>query len=301
MAEDYYKTLGIERGASDTDIRKAFHRMAKKYHPDANPDNPAAEARFKEVNEAYEVLRDPEKRAQYDQFGANYNPFQGFQQSPGGGGFHQYTRVDMEDSPFADVLDSLFGTMGKRGRGRTRAQAHPMPGQNIEHTVTITLEEAYTGTVRHVTKGARRIKVNIPAGAATGTKVRLTGEGESGTMGAVSGDLYLVVEVQPNPRFERDGDNLNVEVKVDMFTAILGGDIEVPTLSRPVKIRVPAGTQSGQKLRVTGKGMPNLREKDKYGDLYAYVRITVPRKLTPHQRALVEELKASFEASDESS
>jgi curved DNA-binding protein len=289
MAKDYYKTLGVDRSAGDNDIKKAFHGMAKKYHPDANPDNPKAEAKFKEVNEAYETLRDPQKRAQYDRFGVDYDRFQGPQGHPGGG----FQRPGNMGGGFGDIFESLFRDMGGRGGGRGRGRV--ARGQDIEHHVSVTLQEAYEGAVRFVSKGNRRIKVNIPAGASTGTKIRLAGEGEAGMMGGATGDLYLVVEVTEDRQFERNEDNLTVDVNVDMFTALLGGEIEVPTLSRSVKIKAPAGTQSGQKFRVTGKGMPKLRQKDAYGDLYARVRITVPKNLTLEQRELVEQLKTSVE------
>lgn len=288
MAKDYYETLGVKRNASDEEIRKAFHRMAKKYHPDANPDNPAAEARFKNINEAYETLKDSEKRAQYDRFGADYERFQGFQQQPGYGGFR--TNVDVDGGAFGDIFETLFG--GARARTRSRG---PMRGQDIDHRITISLREAHDGTTRYITKGDRRVKVNIPAGAATGTKVRLVGEGEAGMLGGAAGDLYLVVEVTPDKQFERDGDDLYVDVDVDMFTALLGGDVLVPTLSRAVKMKIPAGTQSGQLLRVAGKGMPRLRKKNSFGNLYARMRITVPEKLTTEQKDLVRKLKATFD------
>ena len=287
MAKDYYETLGVNRKASDDDIRKAFHRMAKKYHQDTNPDNPAAEANFKNINEAYDTLKDSEKRAQYDRFGADYERFQGFQQ-PGRGGFR--TNVDMDGSAFSDIFETLFSGAG----GRTRSRG-PARGQDLDHRVTISLREAHEGTTRYVTKGERRIKVNIPAGAATGTKVRLVGEGEAGMLGGAAGDLYLVVEVTPDKQFDRDGDDLYVDVDVDMFTALLGGDVLVPTLNRPVKMKIPAGTQSGQRLRVAGKGMPRLRKKKAFGNLYARVRISVPKKLTPEQENLVRQLRETFE------
>ena len=159
--------------------------------------------------------------------------------------------------------------------------------------MNITLQEAYSGTTRLISKGERTVRVNIPAGAKTGTKVRLAGEGEAG-YGGQPGDLYLIVEVEPDSHFERDGDNLTVDVKVDMFTALLGGEAEVPTLGRSVKLKVPAGTQSGRKFRLSGKGMPILNHKDQHGDLYARVLVTVPEQLTAAQRDLVEQLKASF-------
>ncbi len=298
---DYYKTLGVSKTASDGEIKKAFRKMAKKYHPDANPDNPQAEQKFKEVNQAYEVLKDSEKRSQYDQFGPDFAKYQGFAnsgQQAGGGGFN---RVDMDDGAFGDLFESIFGGMGggRRSGGARRASQQwgggnvNVAGRDIEHDLSITLREAYEGTTRFITKGTRRIKVNIPAGANNGTKVRLAGEGEQG-LGGQPGDLYLIVHIEPDSQFERDGDNLQTEVNVDMFTAMLGGEVRVPTLARPVKLKIPAGTQSGQKFRLRGKGMPLLKKKDTYGDLYARILITVPEKLTHEQEQLVEKLRRSI-------
>lgn len=298
MAKNYYDILGVKRDASEDDIKKAFRRLAKKYHPDANQHDPTAEARFKEINEANEVLSDPEKRKLYDRFGT-VNPQQGFGGAPGGaGGYGQ--NVDIGD--LSDLIGSIFG-----GRGRTAGASPPRgfdpfgaaaqtraQGQDYEQAVSISLKEAYEGTTRQVTIGERSIRVKIPAGATDGTKVRLTGEGEPGINGGKSGDLYLVVQVEKDPQFTREGDNLIVEVKADMFTALLGGDIEIPTLARPLRLKIPAGTQSGKKFRLGGKGMPNLKQPDKFGDLFARVLITVPENLTPEQRELVEQLKAAF-------
>ena len=295
MAKDYYQTLGVSKSASEKDIKKAYRKLAKEYHPDTNPDNPSAEARFKEVNEAYEVLSDPDKRAKYDQFGPD---FERYQQFNGGGAPGGYTHVDFEGfggaGGFGDIFDSLFGGFGRGGATGTRTRG-PSRGQDIEHRVSITLREAYEGATRFITKGDRRIKVTIPKGADNGSKVRLSGEGEAGYGGAAPGDLYLLVDVEPDKQFERDGDDLITEVGVDMFTALLGGEIKVPTMGRPVKLKAPPGTQSGQKFRVAGKGMPNLRKKDTYGDLYARVLITVPRNLSAEQQALAEELRLTFD------
>ncbi|MBI5667403.1 MAG: J domain-containing protein [Chloroflexi bacterium] len=301
MAKDYYATLGVKKDASEKEIKSAFRKLAKKYHPDANREDPNSEAKFKEINEAYEVLSDPEKRARYDQFGTatpQWDP------NFAGGGTYTYTNVDMNDMPFADILESLFGGMGGRGgqrTTRTRGGAGSpfggtmsMDGEDIQQTVTISLKEAYTGATRLITKGDRTVKVTIPAGAATGTKVRLSGEGAPGTGGGRPGDLYLIVEVAPDPQFERKGDDLYVDVKVDMFTALLGGEVEVPTLERPVKLKIPPGTQSGRRFRLTGKGMPVLRKANEYGNLYARVLITVPEHLNTEQRALVERLRDSL-------
>lgn len=293
MAKDYYKILGVERGASESEIKKAFRRLAKEYHPDHNPDNPQAEARFKELNEAYEVLGDAKKRAQYDRFGSTFPGGAGA--GPGGAAGQGYTNVDFGD--LSDLFGSLFG--GRAGRAsstrtRTGGMGFDVPGRDLEQTVTINLNEAYTGTTRLITKGDRTIRVNIPAGATDGTRVRLSGEGEAGTGGAQAGDLYLIVQVEPNSTFERSGDDLTTDVKVDMFTAMLGGEITVPTLGRPIKLKIPAGTQSGRKFRLSGKGMPKLKDSTKHGNLYARILITVPEQLTDDQRTLVEQLRASL-------
>jgi curved DNA-binding protein len=292
MAKNYYETLGVTKTASDKEIKQAFRKLAKKYHPDANPNDPSAEGKFKEINEAYEVLSDTEKRAQYDQFGSAYQQFGGNRN----GGY--YTNVNTQDSPIGDILESLFSNFGRSERGRTSQQGQPfdvrMDGQDIEQKVKISLQEVYTGTSRLVTKGSRKVKVSIPPGATTGTRVRLGGEGETGSYGGRAGDLYLIVEVEPDSRFERDGDKLLTDVKLDMFTALLGGEIEVPTLDRPVRLKIKPGTQSGRRFRIAGKGTPVLRKEGEFGDLYARILITVPENLTNEQRELVEKLQATI-------
>jgi curved DNA-binding protein len=307
MAKDYYKTLGVKKDASEKEIKSAFRKLAKKHHPDANPDNPEAEAKFKEINEAYEVLSDADKRQTYDRFGT-VNPGQGIPGgagAPGGGTYYYSGSGNGGEMPFSDILEQMFGGIGGRRGTRTRGtqeadfggfgSAAPTSGQDIEQPVAITLREAYQGATRIITKGERRIKANIPAGADTGTRVRLSGEGGQGMGGGLPGDLYLVVEVEPDPQFKRDGSNLEVEVKVDVFAAMLGGGVEVPTLDRPVRLNIPAGTQSGRKFRLTGKGMPILRKAGEFGDLYARVLITVPASLTDEQKALVEQLRDSLQ------
>ncbi|MBL8134772.1 MAG: J domain-containing protein [Anaerolineae bacterium] len=290
MAKDYYQTLGVARSATEKEIKQAFRRLAKQYHPDTHPDDPKAEARFKEVNEAYEVLSDKEKRATYDRFGTA-NPQQGGW-SPGGGGY-PYTTTNPDIGDLGDLFSSIFGSA--RGRGRTQTGPFSRSdGEDIEQSVTISLQEAYTGTTRLVTKGERTVRVNIPAGAKTGTRVRLAGEGSPGAGGGKSGDLFLNVQVEPDSRFERTGDDLTVEVKVDMFAAMLGGEIEVPTMGRTLKLKIPPGSQSGRKFRLTGKGMPVLNKAETFGDLYARLLISVPETLTSDQRALVEKLRASL-------
>lgn len=290
MSRNYYDVLGVPRNADDDQIKRAFRQKAKQYHPDANPDNPTAEARFKEVNEAYEVLRDDDKRSAYDRFGENWRQYQGFN------GQHPYANGG--EANFADVSDIFesFFSGGQRG-GFHRSADFPRAGQDIEQAVTISLREAYEGAQRIVSKGGRDITVQIPRGAATGTKVRLAGEGQPGVNGGTAGHLYLVVTVNSDPHFERQGDDLLVDVKVDAFTAMLGGDVEAPTLNRPLRLKIRPGTQSGQKLRLSGQGMPILRQENAFGDLFARVVITVPARLDAEQRKLAEALRASFDDS----
>jgi len=304
MPKDYYDVLGVNKNADDKELKSAYRKLAKRYHPDANPNDPEAETRFKEVSEAYDVLKDPEKRQAYDRFGHNFRNFTGGGSNPYGGGA---PNVNYDDMPFGDIFDSIFGNaqrgQGRRNSGNVRFEYGPFgggggvgaEGRDIEHDVTISLREAYEGTTRYITKDGRRIKVTIPAGANDGTKVRLSGEGEPGRGGGKAGDLYLVVSLESDSIFERDGDDLYVDVPVDAFTAMLGGSAKVPTMERDVKVKIAPGTQSGLKLRLTGKGMPKLKKKDKHGNLYARIQVTVPENLTDEQRALAEQLRDSLQ------
>ncbi|MCE2489062.1 MAG: DnaJ domain-containing protein [Anaerolineae bacterium] len=283
MERDPYKVLGVSRNASDEDIKKAFRRLAKRWHPDANPDKPQAEARFKEISSAYEILEDPEKRKLFDRYGHNFANIAG----NGSAGAGQAQNFD--DATLQDILEGLFGSSG-RGQGRGR----PSRGQHVERPLVISLQEAWSGASRRMHHRGRSIEVTIPRGARDGTKVRLAGEGEQNPFGGPPGDLYLIIDVQDDPSFSRDGDNLEVEVPLDMFTALLGGEVEVPTLSGSVRLKVPPGTQSGRRFRLSGRGMPLLRRKDQFGDLLARVNITVPTRLNAEQRRLAEQLRDSL-------
>lgn len=297
MPTDYYKVLGVERGATLDDIKKAFRRKAKEYHPDANKNNPQAEARFKEVNEAYEVLSDSEKRQRYDQFGSQWDSVGGAGgarwQGGSGGGF------GMDD--LQDILRQAFNAQQGRRGANTRfeygfgRQNAAMRGEDIEQNVDISLREAYEGTRRLVTKNGRQITVNIPAGADNGTQVRVPGEGAVGVFGGANGDLVLVVQVTEDPQFKREGDNLLVDVEVSALDAMLGGEVRVPTLGgTQITMKIPPGTQGGKKLRLKNKGMPKLNHAGEFGDLVARVVLTIPLHLTPEQKGLVEQLRDSL-------
>lgn len=308
MAKDYYDVLGVNKSADNKEIKRAYRKLAKKYHPDANPDDATAEDKFKEVNTAYEVLSDADKRKRYDRFGPDFERYAGMGGGMGGNPYGDgNVRVDYGDmGDIGDIFGSIFGNMGGgRGARRTTQRGSGVDfdygpfetdvnGQDIEHAVTISLREAYEGTTRIITKDGRRVNVKIPAGAATGTKVRLAGEGGQAQGRGQAGDLYLIVDVSDDPTYRREGDDLYIDVKVDTFTAMLGGSVRVPTMEKSFKVKVPAGTQSGRKLRLSGKGMPNLRNKDERGDLYAIVQISVPTDLTEEQRELAEQLRDSL-------
>ncbi len=301
--KDYYKILGVERKASQDEIKKAYRKLAMKYHPDRNPDDKVAEEKFKEVNEAYQALGDPEKRAHYDRFGSSYSQWQqrgapggnfnwnDFFGGAGGGG----TRVQFDGmdgmfggaggSGFSDFFEALFGGMGAAGMGgmgtgpspRSRARAP----QRYEQPVQISLSEAYLGTTRTFDSNGRRLQVKIPAGAKTGTKVRMRGGAPDGS------DLYLKVDVAKDPRFERENDDLRIEVDVDIFTALLGGETSVPTMAGNVTLTIPAGTQPEQVFRLSGRGMPKLKSPQSYGDLYVRIKVKIPKDLNEKQKELL--------------
>ncbi len=312
--KDYYKILGVNKNATEKEIKAAYRKLARQYHPDVNQES-GAEAKFKEINEAHEVLSDPEKRKKYDMLGADWQRWQqtgqggGFDWSQwmgGAGGPRVNVRYGSPDdfgdlfgsgSPFSDFFTTIFGNVGRRpssdpfaGFSRGSEPQQALGGQDLEHELDITLAEAYHGTSRILTKDGRRLTVKIPAGAKTGTKVRMRGEGSQG-YGGQTGDLYLKVKVGHDSRFERKGDDLHVSVPVDLYTAVLGGEVRVPTMTGEVNLKIPAGSQNGQKFRLRGKGMPKIRESDEFGDLYATLEVKLPAKINSQQRELFEKLR----------
>ena len=301
--KDYYNVLGVSRSSSAEDIKRAYRNLAKKYHPDRNPGDKSAEERFKEINEAYEVLSDPQKRARYDQLGQSYSDWQQRGGAPGGFDWNQWFSGSQGGQPveagdlndlfgdgtFSDFFRAIFGGMGAGGaaRGRTsRAASRFAP--NYQQPVTISLREAYTGTSRQLQIGDRRVEVRLPAGARTGTKVRVPAAGPVGADGQPA-DIYLLLEVAPDLVFERDDNDLHTQATVDAFTAILGGEVEVKTMTGKVVLTIPAGTQPEQVFRLAGRGMPQLKAPDVRGDLYVRLKVQIPRQLTAKQKALLQE------------
>ena len=293
--KDYYKTLGVERNASEDDIRKAYRKLAMKYHPDRNPNDKQAEERFKEINEAYQVLSDTTKRAHYDRLGSDYSNWQQ-RGAPGDfnwdqyGGFPGGVRVDYGDlddilggaGGFSDFFRTIFGRSAEGAGTGTRTRARQQP-QGYQQELAITLDEAYHGTTRLLQTDGKQKQVRIPAGVRTGSKVRVAGAGPNGL------DLYLIVDVQDDKRFERRGNDLYTTATVGLFTAVLGGEAEVETLSGKIKLNVPAGTQPEQVFRLGGRGMPNVKNAEEKGDLYVRLKVQIPKYLSPKQRELLEE------------
>src|SRR5437588_821426 len=313
--KDYYKVLGVSRDADQKAIRQAYRKLARQYHPDVNPNDKAAEEKFKEINEANEVLSDSEKRKKYDEMLDYYQRFghwPGTEQAAGAGadgfrgGNYQYqtmTEEDLEDlfggqSPFSDFFETYFhsgSAPGTQRRTRYSTRQRAMPGEDVESPVEVTVAEAYQGATRtfELTDPdgtTRRLEVKIPAGVDEGSRIRLAGRGTQG------GDLYLRVHVLPDPRFTREGTTLRTRVDVPLATAMLGGEVQVPTPDgRQVLLRIPAGTQNGRSFRLRGKGMPALGQPEKRGDLYAEVNVVLPTHLNAEQRRLFEAFARSLD------
>lgn len=301
--KDYYQILGVSKNATEKEIKQAYRKLARKHHPDLNPNNKAAAEKFKEINEANDVLSDPQKRRKYDTLGANWQQYEQYQragsQGPfqwgGQGGQYRTVTPDEFESIFGDAggVSDFFRTFfggGFGGTTGTRTQVRPRRGQDIEQEIDISLEEAYRGAARLVDKDGRRLEIKIPAGVKTGSKIRYAGEGMPGNAGGSPGDLYLRVQITPHPTFERQGDDLHCELPVDLYTALLGGEATVSTLKGQLALKIPPETQSGKVFRLAGQGMPRLNEANSFGDLYAKVRIVLPEHLTAEEREMFEKL-----------
>jgi curved DNA-binding protein len=308
---DYYETLGVPKTATEDEIRTAFRKLARKHHPDVAKDKKAAEEKFKEINEAYEVLSDAEKRKKYDQLGAGWNQPGGFQPPPGweaqqpGGGFQQWqwgggenggVEFEFGGTGFSDFFEAFFG--GGRGRsafgGFGGRQATAERGADVEADIMVTLEEALHGSTRTVSlrrAGSNKVEnyqVKIPRGVHEGQRIRLAGQGEAGVGGGKSGDLFLRVRLAKHPDFSVEGSDLVHDVKIEPWQAVLGSELLVPTLEGNVRLKIPAGTQGGQRFRLRGRGLPST--SGTRGNLYVDVQINVPKKLTEREREVWREL-----------
>jgi molecular chaperone DnaJ len=365
--KDYYETLGVPRTANEKEIRSAYRKLARQHHPDLNPGDKSAEDRFKEINEAHEVLTDPDKRKLYDRFGEDWqryrdagftgdeqftapgpgarpsrggttfnpNEFSQWYSTQGDGSGYTFYSTDEGDESHSDFFETLFGSRGSpfdrfsgfgSGFSTTRARprtARPQRGEDAEVPIDISFDEAFKGTTRQiqlqvsevcptcggvgevrgqvcptcdgtgVVRRTKTLEVTIPAGIDSGKRVRMAGQGGPGLNGGGPGDVNLIVSVRPDPRFEREGDNLRTDVDVPVTTAVLGGEVEVPTPSGRVALRIPPETQSGRSFRLRGQGMPKLRSRGgERGDLMARARIVIPSHLTDRERDLYEQLRA---------
>lgn len=311
MAKDYYKIIGVSKSASEKDIKQAYRRLARQYHPDVNPGSKEAESKFKEVNEAYEVLSDPEKRKKYNTYGDKWQHADQFarQGTPPywqdvsgreGSTIYDFSDINFEEEqdPMGTIFERYFGGRATGDRGPSRRAVR---GQDLEVQVEVSLEEAYQGTARILELpgpmgSMRRLEVKIPKGVTTGSKVRVAGEGRPGMGRGTKGDLYLLVSVRLHEVYQRKGDDLYINLDVPLTTAILGGEVEVPSPGGKVILKIPYETQNGRTFKLSGKGMPRLG--DSYsGDLYARMKVVLPTALTPKEKQLFEELKAVREKS----
>jgi DnaJ-class molecular chaperone len=325
--KDYYSTLGVAKTSTDKEIKQAYRKLARKHHPDVNPGDKGAETRFKEINEAYEVLGDSGKRKKYDELGANWRAYEqaggpqgagGFDPSQfGGGGWNvggggrgtgsrTMTQEEMNEmfggeNPFSDFFQTFFGGAGPgageaRGRGGRARAPRARGGRDIEQELELPLEDVYTGTTRRFSiqhdGQTRNVDVRIPAGVGEGSRVRVAGEGEQGSGGGQAGDLYLRIHATPHPQFERKGRDLYTRVPIPLTTAVLGGEADVQTLGgKSLRLRIPPTTQNAQVFRLKGHGMPTSGKKEEHGDLYATVDVQMPKQVTPEQREHFEALQ----------
>jgi curved DNA-binding protein len=317
--KDYYATLGVPKTASEAEIKRAFRKLAREHHPDLNPGNKSSEGRFKEINEANEVLSDPESRRKYDELGSNWRAYeQGergngssaaggdgpFTAGPGGARYRTMTPEEMEsmfgdEDPFSDFFHRFFG--GSAGQGpsapRRGRPAPPRRGADFESPVDLTLEEAFAGATRRLRlegdgHKSRTVEVRIPAGVTDGARVRVAGEGEAVPKGGANGDLFLRVHLEPHPRFTREGADLRTRVPVPVTTAVLGGEVPITTLTgSTLRLKIPPLTTAGRTLRLRGQGMPTVGTKETRGDLYATVEIALPTTLTDEARSHYEALR----------
>ncbi len=300
---DYYKILGVDKSATQDDIKKAYRKQARKLHPDLNPNDKEAEKQFKELNEANEVLSNPENRAKYDKYGENWKHGEEYekaqqqqrQQYQGGnygGGFSGADFGEGED--FSDFFQSMFGGAGGGfGRSSRGSASGKFKGQDVQAELSLNLKDAATTHQQTFDINGKKVRITIPAGVYDGQQIKLKGHGNPGVNGGPSGDLYITFNINPDPNFERVGDDLKTKVTIDLYTAVLGGEVTVNTLDGSVNLKVKPGTQNGTTVRLKGKGFPVYKKEGQFGDLFATYDVKLPTDLTDKQKELFEQLKNS--------
>ena len=285
---DYYKILGLDKNASDEDIKKAYRKLARKYHPDLNPNDQEANKKFQQVNEANEVLSDPEKRKKYDQYGKDWKHAEQFeqarqQQQRYGGGAGSAFSGSFDPDDFSEFFTSMFGAGGRRSR-------QSFKGQDYEAELNLSLREAAVTHQQTLTINGKNVRITIPAGVENDQRIRLKGYGAPGVNGGPPGDLYITFRLLPDPQFRRDGNDIHTTADVDLYTAVLGGETTVDTLDGKVKLKVAPGTQNGTKVRLKGKGFPVYKKEGEKGDLYVTYQVQIPTTLSEKEKQLFTEL-----------
>jgi len=299
---DYYKILGLTKTASQDDVKKAYRTLARKYHPELNPNDKEAEKRFKEINEANEVLSNSENREKYDKYGENWKHGEEYEKaqqqqrasqgSGYGGGFSGADFGDGED--FSDFFQNMFGGGGGGfGRSSRGSSSGKFKGQDIHGELNLTLQDAATSHQQTFDVNGNKVRITVPAGVYDGQQIKLKGHGSPGHNGGPKGDLYITFNIAPDSQFERIGDDLKTKVQVDLYTAVLGGDIQVRTLNGEVKLKVKPETQSGTTVRLKGKGFPVYKKEGVFGDLFVTYEVKIPTNLTEKQKELFQQLKNS--------
>ncbi|HXS37673.1 MAG TPA: J domain-containing protein [Flavipsychrobacter sp.] len=302
--KDYYKVLGVDKKATQDEIKKAYRKLAIKYHPDKNPEDKKAEEKFKEINEAYDVLGDPEKRKKYDELGENWKYYQQQGGNPNDFDFSQWAnrgntgrqggnfRTEYftgDENQFSDFFETLFGH-GASGFGNTRHRTYKMKGDDLQAETEITLEEAFNGTTRQINIGSEKLNLKIKPGIPDGQVLRMKGKGNPGINGGENGDLFITIRIQKHPHFERKENDLYFDEPLDVYTAILGGKLPVRTIDKTLNINIPAGTDSDKTFRLKGMGMPLFNNPSQRGDAYVRVVIKVPKNLSQHEKDLITQL-----------
>jgi curved DNA-binding protein len=289
---DYYKILGINKNATSEDIKKAYRKLARQHHPDLNPNDKEAHKKFQQINEANEVLSDPEKRKKYDQYGKDWQHAEQFEQARHSQGrqqrgqWDQTYSGDFDEGSFSDFFESMFGSMGGKSRGRQTK----FRGEDYNATLQLNLTDAYTTHQQTFNINGKNIRITIPAGVENGQKIKIKGHGNPGINGGPAGDLYITFEIVNNTKFKRSGNDLHTTVDIDLYTAVLGGEITLDTLSGKIKLKVNPETQNGTKVRLKGKGFPVYKNEGQFGDLFITYNVKLPTNLTEKQKELFRQL-----------